>query len=78
MERGLRAQLPVLEDAPTEEVQEEIQKALSCEDLIKRYAEIQKISIEQAREEVGAPTEEEILKIEEVILANYHELSKRT
>lgn len=62
MERGLRAQLPVLEDAPTEEVQEEIQKALSCEDLIKRYAEIQKISIEQAKEEVGAPTEEEILK----------------
>lgn len=62
MERDLRAQLPVLEDAPTDEVQEEVQKALRCEDLIKRYAEIQKISIEQAREEIGAPTEEEILK----------------
>lgn len=43
---------------PTEEVNEK----LSCEELIARYAEIQQISIEQATEEVGAPTEEEILK----------------
>jgi hypothetical protein len=35
---------------------------LSCEELIERYAKIQNISIEQAREDVGAPTEEEILK----------------
>ena len=34
----------------------------SCEELIERYAKIQNISIEQAQEEVGAPTEEEILK----------------
>jgi hypothetical protein len=43
---------------PTENVNEH----LSCEELIERYAQIQNISIEQAREEVGAPTEEEILK----------------
>ena len=43
---------------PTEEINEK----LSCEDLIKRYAEVQQISIEQATEEIGAPTEEEILK----------------
>ena len=40
----------------------EINEHLSCEELIERYATIQQISIEQAREEVGAPTEEEILK----------------
>jgi ribosomal protein L19E len=43
---------------PTENVNEH----LSREELIERYAQIQKISIEQAQEEVGAPTEEEILK----------------
>ena len=62
MERGLRAQLPVLEDAPTEEVQEEIQKALSCEDLIKRYSEIHQISIEEAQSQVGADTIDKVLK----------------
>ena len=40
----------------------EINEHPSCEELIERYAKIQNISIEQAREEVGAPTEEEILK----------------
>jgi hypothetical protein len=40
----------------------EISEHLSCDELIERYATIQQISIEQAREEVGAPTEEEILK----------------
>lgn len=40
----------------------ETNEYLSCEELIERYATIQQISIEQAREEVGAPTEEEILK----------------
>ncbi len=40
----------------------EINQHLSCEELIERYAKIQNISIEQAREDVGAPTEEEILK----------------
>ena len=43
---------------PTEEVNEK----LSVDELIERYAKIQNISIEQAQEEVGAPTEEEILK----------------
>lgn len=43
---------------PTTETNEK----LSCEELIERYAKIQNISIEQAQEEVGAPTEEEILK----------------
>lgn len=40
----------------------EINQHPSCEELIERYAKIQNISIEQAREDVGAPTEEEILK----------------
>ena len=40
----------------------EINEHLSCEELIERYAKIQNISIEQAQEEIGAPTEEEILK----------------
>jgi len=40
----------------------ETNQHLSCEELIERYAKIQDISIEQAREDVGAPTEEEILK----------------
>ena len=43
---------------PTEEINEK----LSVEELIERYATVQNISIEQAKEEVGAPTEEEILK----------------
>ena len=43
---------------PTEEVNEK----LSVEDLIKRYATIQNISIEEAKEQVGAETEEEVLK----------------
>ena len=43
---------------PTEEINEK----LSVDELIERYAKIQNISIEQAKEEIGAPTEEEILK----------------
>ena len=43
---------------PTTETNEH----LSCEELIERYANIQNISIEQAQAEIGAPTEEEILK----------------
>ena len=54
METGLRAELPVLDDVA------EIK--LTKQELIKRYAAIQKISIEEAEEQVGAPTEEEILK----------------
>ena len=43
---------------PTEEVNEK----LSVNELIERYAKIQNISVEQAKEEIGAPTEEEVLK----------------
>ena len=47
----------------------EVNEKLSREDLIKRYAEVQNISIEQAEEEVGAPTDYEVLKnIEEKTL----------
>jgi len=35
---------------------------ITKEELIERYAKIQQISIEEAEEQVGAPTEEEILK----------------
>ena len=58
METGLRAELSVLDDACPEEVKEE----LTSEELIKRYAEIQKISLEEAKEQVGADTPEEVLK----------------
>ena len=43
---------------PTEKVNEK----LTVDELIERYAKIQNISIEQAKEEIGAPTEEKILK----------------
>lgn len=58
METGLRAELPLLDDACPEEVKEE----LTSEELIKRYAKIHDISYEEAKLQVGAPTEEEILK----------------
>lgn len=35
---------------------------LTVDELIKRFAEIQKISIEEAKEQVGAETPEEVLK----------------
>ena len=40
----------------------EINEVPTKEYLIQRYAEIQKISIEEAEEQIGAPTAEEILK----------------
>ena len=43
---------------PTEEVNEK----LSIDELIERYAKIQNISIEEATEQVGADTPEEVLK----------------
>lgn len=43
---------------PTTEINEKLTK----KELIERYATIQQISIEEAEEQVGAPTEEEILK----------------
>ena len=35
---------------------------ITRQELIKRYAQIQNISIEEAEEQIGAPTEEEVLK----------------
>ena len=43
---------------PTTEINEKLTK----KELIERYAQIQQISVEEAEEQVGAPTEEEILK----------------
>ncbi len=43
---------------PTTEVNEK----LSAEQLIERYAKLYNISIEQAKQEIDAPTEEEILE----------------
>lgn len=43
---------------PTTEVNEN----LTVDELIRRYAEIHEISYEEAKSQVGAPTEEEILK----------------
>ena len=40
----------------------EINEVPTREELIKRYSEIQQISIEEAEEQIGAPTSEEILK----------------
>ena len=47
----------------------EINEKLSRDELIQRYAEIQNITIEQAEQEVGAPTDYEVLQnIEEKTL----------
>ena len=54
METGLRAEMPIADEAADIKI--------TKEELIERYAQIQNISIEQAEEEVGAPTAEEILK----------------
>lgn len=48
---------------------------LTAEQLIERYAQIQNITIEDAKEQIGAQTEEEILKkIEEKTLERINEL----
>ena len=52
----------MLETNEINETQEPTTEHLSCDELIERYARVQNISIEQAKEEVGAPTEEEILE----------------
>lgn len=50
---------------PTSEVNEK----LSRDELVQRYAKVQNISIEEAEQEVGAPTDYEVLKnIEEKTL----------
>lgn len=59
-------------DTDINEVKEpttEVNQPLTRQELIERYATIQKISYEEAELQVGAPTEEEILKkIEEKTL----------
>ena len=62
MEKGLRAEMNPIDDACPEEVQEEIEKELTVEELIQRYSKIQQISIEEAKKQVGAETPEEVLK----------------
>lgn len=44
------------------EIQEPTDEKLTAHELIERYAQIQGISYEEAELQVGAPTEEEILK----------------
>lgn len=54
METGLRAKMSPVDDAADVK--------LTRQELIERFAEIQQISVEEAEQQVGAPTEEEILK----------------
>lgn len=54
METGLREQIQPVDDAA------EVKPSVS--ELLKRYSEIQGITIEEAQEQVGGDTEEEILK----------------
>lgn len=54
METGLRAKMSPVDEAADIK--------LTRQELIERYAEIQQMSVEEAEEQVGAPTEEEILK----------------
>ena len=55
----------MLEDSKINEVNEpstETNEKLNAKQLIERYAEIHQISYEEAELQIGAPTEEEILK----------------
>ena len=45
-----------------EETNVELEQNLTADELISRYAEIQQISIDDAKEQIGAETPEEILK----------------
>ena len=54
MERGLRAEMNPIDEAADIK--------LARQELIEKFAKIQQISIEEAEEQIGAPTEEEILK----------------
>ncbi len=54
METGLRAEMSPVDEAADIK--------LTRQELIERFAEIQQISVEEAEKQVGAPTEEEILK----------------
>ena len=54
METGLREKMSPVDEAADVK--------LTRQELIERFAEIQQISVEEAEQQVGAPTEEEILK----------------
>ena len=54
METGLRAEMSPVDEAADIK--------LTRQELIERFAKIQQISVEEAEEQVGAPTEEEVLK----------------
>lgn len=54
METGLRAEMSPVDEAADIK--------LTRQELIERFAEIQQISVEEAEQQVGAPTAEEILK----------------
>ena len=54
MEKDLNAKSSIIDEA--------IDIKLSKQELIERYAQIQGISIEDAKEQIDAPTEEEVLK----------------
>ena len=58
MERGLRAKMNPIDDAFVEEEKVD----LTVDELIERFAQIQNITKEEAREQVGADTPEEVLK----------------
>ena len=58
MEQGLRAKMNPIDDAFVEEEKVD----LTVDELIERFAQIQNITKEEAREQVGADTPEEVLK----------------
>ena len=58
MERGLRAKMNPIDDACPEDEKAD----LTVDELIERFAQIQNITKEEAREQVGADTSEEVLK----------------
>ena len=58
MERGLKANMNPVDDAFVEEEKVD----LTVDELIERFAQIQNITKEEAREQVGADTPEEVLK----------------
>lgn len=63
-ERGQRANLNIYDDAAiiTDEQGTEINAKPTIEDVIKKYAEVHQISVEEAEAEIGAETVGEMLK----------------
>lgn len=62
---GVEAPREIYPEREVEELDEEIEESqehLSVQELIVRYAEIQGITVQQAKEQIGADTPEEVLK----------------